>query len=400
MRFEAFIELHPELHHVRTRVRTPGQNGSRERGFGTLNYERLFIDEIDDVAMLANHADEYRLDYNSVRPHEAIAWSRPQEVHLAWRDPTFPPIRSCQLLVAGYLLWHRSPHSRRLHDPGDLTIPIETGAFKPRLHPGSRRSWYPAEVPDQSSKLWYRFILKVTGHFRSQRGALLTQTFPDIASYRVCDLGGSRHFWLSAAVSPAPRSVDILNISMEDIDAAGVSEDQSPTPFPFTYEIYDGSNIPRSDKHYDLLICNSVLEHVSPERRSPLASEMARVAERLFVQTPAKGFPIDPHFLMPIVHWVPRRLGRQLARVSLWRILSRSNIAQTDQYFDGTQLLARRELQRHFPRGRIVVERFLRMPKSYVLILDADPQAKVSVAEKDDRPRDAARTNAAATETH
>ena len=40
-RFEAFIQQHPELHHVRTRVRTPGQNGSRERGFGTLKYERL-----------------------------------------------------------------------------------------------------------------------------------------------------------------------------------------------------------------------------------------------------------------------------------------------------------------------------------------------------------------------
>src|SRR5699024_6099755 len=30
-RFEAFIAAHPELHHVRTRVRSPGQNGSRER---------------------------------------------------------------------------------------------------------------------------------------------------------------------------------------------------------------------------------------------------------------------------------------------------------------------------------------------------------------------------------
>jgi transposase InsO family protein len=33
-RFESFIAAHPELAHVRTRVRTPGQNGSRERGFG------------------------------------------------------------------------------------------------------------------------------------------------------------------------------------------------------------------------------------------------------------------------------------------------------------------------------------------------------------------------------
>jgi transposase InsO family protein len=34
-RFEAFIAGRPELAHVRTRVNSPGQNGSRERGFGT-----------------------------------------------------------------------------------------------------------------------------------------------------------------------------------------------------------------------------------------------------------------------------------------------------------------------------------------------------------------------------
>lgn len=97
-RFEAFIELHPELAHVRTRVRTPGQNGSRERGFGTLKYERLFIDEIDDAVMLAKHAESYRTEYNQTRPHEAIAWNRPQEVHLGLADPTIPTFQTKQIL--------------------------------------------------------------------------------------------------------------------------------------------------------------------------------------------------------------------------------------------------------------------------------------------------------------
>src|SRR5690606_37442496 len=65
-RFEAFITAHPELRHVRTRVRTPGQNGSRERGFGSLKYERLFLEEIDDVLSLVAHADDYRAEYNTV----------------------------------------------------------------------------------------------------------------------------------------------------------------------------------------------------------------------------------------------------------------------------------------------------------------------------------------------
>lgn len=97
-RFEAFIEGHPELRRVRTRARTPGQNGSRERGFGTLKYERLFIDEIDDAIMLASHAEDYRLEYNTIRPHEAIAWNRPKEVHLGLADPTIPTFQTEKIL--------------------------------------------------------------------------------------------------------------------------------------------------------------------------------------------------------------------------------------------------------------------------------------------------------------
>lgn len=93
-RFEKFIFDHPELHHVRTRVRTPGQNGSRERGFGTLKYERLYIDEIDDALMLDKHAEEYRIEYNTIRPHEALAWNRPLEVHLGNADPTVPTFQT------------------------------------------------------------------------------------------------------------------------------------------------------------------------------------------------------------------------------------------------------------------------------------------------------------------
>ena len=89
-RFGAFIATHPELRHVRTRVRTPGQNGSRERGFGTLKYERLFLEEIDDVRDLTVHAEQYRVDYNTVRPHEALSWNRPHDVHVGLADPRIP----------------------------------------------------------------------------------------------------------------------------------------------------------------------------------------------------------------------------------------------------------------------------------------------------------------------
>lgn len=46
--FARFIASRPELAHVRTRHRSPGSNGVRERGFGTLKYEQLYRHDIDD----------------------------------------------------------------------------------------------------------------------------------------------------------------------------------------------------------------------------------------------------------------------------------------------------------------------------------------------------------------
>ncbi len=88
--FEAFIAAHPELRHVRTRVRTPGQNGSRERCFGTMKYEWLFREEIDHGLELVEQINAYRHDYNHVRPHEAIACNRPADVYAGLADPTIP----------------------------------------------------------------------------------------------------------------------------------------------------------------------------------------------------------------------------------------------------------------------------------------------------------------------
>jgi hypothetical protein len=58
------------------------------------------LDEIDDVLPLIAHADDYRSEYDTVRPHEAIAWNRPLEVHLGLDDPMTPSSPETQNLPA------------------------------------------------------------------------------------------------------------------------------------------------------------------------------------------------------------------------------------------------------------------------------------------------------------
>ena len=87
-RFATFIESRPELIHIRTRRKSPQQNGVRERAFGSLRYEHLYRLEIDDGFDLGRETESYRHIFNTIRPHEALAWRRPLDVHLeACNDP-------------------------------------------------------------------------------------------------------------------------------------------------------------------------------------------------------------------------------------------------------------------------------------------------------------------------
>jgi transposase InsO family protein len=86
--FAAFIASRPELAHIRTRRRSPGQNGVRERAFGSLKYEHLYRIEIETLPDLYREAEAYRQVFNHTRPHEALGFYRPIEVH---RNPSLKP---------------------------------------------------------------------------------------------------------------------------------------------------------------------------------------------------------------------------------------------------------------------------------------------------------------------
>lgn len=80
-RFQRFLDSCPELTHVRTRAHSPGQNGVRERAFGSLKYEHLYRIDITDGQSLAGETEAYRQVFNHTRPHEALGLRRPAEVH-------------------------------------------------------------------------------------------------------------------------------------------------------------------------------------------------------------------------------------------------------------------------------------------------------------------------------
>ena len=75
--------------------------------------------------------------------------------------------------------------------------------------------------------------------------------------------------------------------------------------------------LPFDDDAFDLVYSSSVVEHIPPERRAAFAREIRRVGRGWWVQTPAFSFPVEPHALLPVAHWLPPRLRRRYWRLGV-----------------------------------------------------------------------------------
>jgi hypothetical protein len=212
----------------------------------------------------------------------------------------------------------------------------------------------------QQMSAWTSFIHTFSRRFRGNRDQLITTTFPNFSELRVCDLGGSRHFWERWPAEKVPKNLVVLNIGTD-----GASESHTGTLKDMAIELYDGKRIPYPDGHFDVLICNSVIEHVAPELRQPIVDEIKRVSRYHFVQTPAYEFPIEPHFVLPFMHWLPRGLAARLVPVSPWALLSRPSRAYMTTYFEEIRLLTYDEVRAYFPKSQIWLEKFCGCTKSY-----------------------------------
>ena len=119
----------------------------------------------------------------------------------------------------------------------------------------------------------------------------------------------------------------------------------------------DARSLPFGDAEFAVAYSNSLVEHLPPADRDRVAAEISRVGRRLFVQTPNRWFPIEPHALLPFVHWLPRTIGRRL-----WRL------GVTGEPFDDIQLLSARDMRRLFPGAEIVRERVGPLTKSLIAV--------------------------------
>jgi hypothetical protein len=207
----------------------------------------------------------------------------------------------------------------------------------------------------------YRRVFKI---WRARRFEQFVRILKPSAKDSLIDVGGELGFWTS--YPPVVGSIDLVNPKVIQIDPAAHPEHRQRVI------VGDGTNlVDVGDRAYDIAFSNSVIEHVGTwEDQQKFASEMRRVGKRLWCQTPARECPIEPHYMAPFIHWLPRPLQRRLMlRFTPWGWLSKPTREDIDFMVDTTRLITFREMKQLFPDCRILVERILLIfPKSYIAV--------------------------------
>lgn len=176
---------------------------------------------------------------------------------------------------------------------------------------------------------------------------------------RVLDVGGTPRFWDHMGLTDGQLDITVVNLVDDGDHRRGVRVVTA-----------DATNLPFGDDTFDLAFSNSAIEHVGgPDAQQRMLGEMRRVGRRLFLQTPCRWFPIEPHFHFPFFGVLPFETRVWLVRhLDLGHAGRIPDAERARARVDGVQLLRRRDLRRHAPAGSALrYERFAGWPKSHLL---------------------------------
>jgi hypothetical protein len=130
-----------------------------------------------------------------------------------------------------------------------------------------------------------------------------------------------------------PYCADITMASVEDCTTL-----EAVFPGTTFVRIQPGQALPFPEACFEVGFCSAVLEHVGGAAQQRfLIQELLRTCRSVFLTTPDRAFPIEVHTFLPVLHWLPKPLHRQLLGwlgLSFWaaeanlNLLSRCELAQ------------------------------------------------------------------------
>jgi len=216
-------------------------------------------------------------------------------------------------------------------------------------------------LPAQERFFIHRVYAVFQNYFRPRRKKAFLQLFPEAREgASILDVGGTAGWWKEDF--PYNRNIAIVNIDddlKQDVIGSG-----------FKFYQADGRALPFQDKQFQLTFSNSVIEHVGDfQDQKQFAAEFMRCGKKLYLQTPNKWFPVEPHAMTVFIQWLPYKVARRLLRYcSVWGWIARPSQQQIDEFLSTTRLLTRSEIEQLFPGAEIREEKVFGLTKSFIVI--------------------------------
>jgi hypothetical protein len=217
-----------------------------------------------------------------------------------------------------------------------------------------------------------RLAARVRHSSHERRADLLLELLRPPTGALLLDLGGADGSFAARLVQRRPD----LRITVADVSDAPLRARQLHG-FAAVSLDPDEERLPFETGAYDVVLSNSVIEHVTLPRdeclrgvgseaewrrrafarQAVFAQEIRRVGRAWFVQTPHPGFPIDAHTWLPFTSRLHHSTLRRLIRFTdrLW--VKRCDVVD----WHLLDIAAMRQL---FPDATLRVERALGLPKS------------------------------------
>lgn len=179
----------------------------------------------------------------------------------------------------------------------------------------------------------------------------------------IIDVGGTREYW-----GIVPRSfLEARNVKITLANLPGTVLEEDDALFR-AVEV-DGCDLTRfGDGAFHIAHSNSVVEHVGDwPRMVAFANEITRISQKYYIQTPNFWFPVEPHCMTPLFHWLPKPLRIKLVlRFALGHWPKVNSIDEAVRLVEHARLLDKHMFQALFKEATITTEWFFGMPKSLI----------------------------------
>lgn len=208
---------------------------------------------------------------------------------------------------------------------------------------------------------------------RLKRGEMFKRLLSPGKESKILDLGG----WDGAHIYSIVKND--YNITIADISETSLKKAREQYHYK-TVLIDESEKLNFADKEFDIVFCNSVIEHVTLpknkiwntkstkefqeaafKRQKQFADEIRRIGKSYFVQTPFKYFIVESHSWLPgIIVFLPRNI-----LIKTLKLFNKFWFKKTSPDWN---LLTIKNMKFLFPDAEVHLEKSLGMIKSIIAV--------------------------------